>query len=261
MSTCKSTLIITTTLTLFASAFCHAIEPQSDEWQVRLGGGAAAADLPWKGVDSELISIPIIDIQKGNWFINKDSLIGYRFPITEDISVYSGLGYREDGYDGVFRDAKSEDEIFTGYDSPDGDVTVNYGITYLWFTLSGRSDVSNNSDSTTAALSVSIPFYNNGRGFKVSIVGSAEWQQSDYVNYIYGISGDNVDVSRGRVGYLTSDDAINISAGITAHYQLKTQLSLVGGITRTKLDDVIADSPLLDRDTSDVAYAGLVYQF
>ncbi|ASD67544.1 MipA/OmpV family protein [Pseudoalteromonas piscicida] len=257
----KSALTSAAIFTLAFASFSHAIEPPSDEWQVRLGGGAAAADLPWKGIESELISIPIIDIQKGNWFINKDSLIGYRFPITEDLSVYSGLGYRQDGYDGVFRDAKSEDEVFEGYDAPDGDITVNYGITYLWFTLAGHSDISDNSDSTTATFSVSIPLYNNGRGFKVSAVGNVEWQQSDYVNYIYGVSGKNIDISRGRLGYLTTDDAVNYSAGLTVHYQLKTQLSLVGGITRTKLDDVIANSPLLDRDTSDLAYAGLVYQF
>ncbi|KAF7785924.1 hypothetical protein PRUB_a0334 [Pseudoalteromonas rubra] len=250
-------------LCLAITSVCsHAEEPANDDWDVKMGAGVLVADLPWQGGKSEFALAPMADIKKGNWFSNEDSTIGYQFLNINDVfSAYAGLGYRNEGYDSLFGDNSSDSKVFEGYDAPDGELVLNYGAKFLWFGLSGHTDLSDESDATNFALSAEVPLYESSQGFGISAQAQVRWLDSDYVNTVYGISGKNINASVGRTAYQTDDNAINVTFGLNAYYQITPEITLIGSVSRTELDDVISKSPLVGDDTMDVAFIGAMYQF
>jgi outer membrane scaffolding protein for murein synthesis (MipA/OmpV family) len=240
--------------TVITSPDSGASQDDDSEWKVALGAGAIDISTPWKGADNQVALIPIIDIRKGNWHFNGDDLIGYHTQIDDSWSASLGIGFRDDGNDSDdlwLKDTKSH-QVFDGYDTPDAETVVNYGITYGWISVGGSRDVSGNSDAYSAGLSAEIPIYQTGNQFSISTIASMNWYDSSYVNYYYGISGNQIDDSVGRVKYHTGD-ATNFSIGISASYQISDLWSVMGILSRTKLDDSIVDSPLIDSGYTDSA--------
>ncbi|WP_125717504.1 MipA/OmpV family protein [Pseudoalteromonas rubra] len=245
-----------------ASVNSSASEQVQDDWEVKVGAGVLVADLPWQGVDNEFALIPMADIKKGNWFSNEDATIGYQFLNIKDVfSAYAGLGYRNEGYDSLFGDNSSNSKVFEGYDAPDGELALNYGAKFLWFGLSGHTDLSDESDATNFTFSAEVPLYESAYGFGISAQAQVRWLDADYVNTVYGISGQNINASVGRTAYHTDDNALNVTFGLNAYYQLTPEITLIGSVSRTELDDEISKSPLVGDDTMDVAFIGALYQF
>lgn len=245
-----------------ASMYSNATEQGQDDWEVKIGAGALVADLPWKGVGNEFAIVPMADIKKGNWFSNEDSTIGYQFlNLNDTFTAYAGLGYRNEGYDSLFGDTSSNSKVFDGYEAPDGELVLNYGAKFLWFGVSGHTDLSDESDATNFALSAEVPLYESAYGFGISAQAQVRWLDSDYVNTVYGISGKNINASVGRTAYQTNDSAVNVTFGLNAYYQLTPEITLIGSVSRTELDSVISKSPLVGDDTMDVAFIGALYTF
>jgi outer membrane protein len=240
--------------TVITSPDSRASRADDSEWEVALGAGAINSSNPWKGAGDQIALIPFVDIRKGNWHVNGDDLIGYHTQIDDSWSASLGIGFRDDGYDSddlVLNHIKSH-QVFDGYDTPDTETVVNYGISYGWISLGGSRDVSGNSDAYSASLSTEIPIYQAGSRVSISAIASVDWYGSSYVNYYYGISGNQIDDSVGRVKYHTGD-ATNVSIGISASYKISDLWSVMGILSRTKLDDSIVDSPLIDADYVDSA--------
>ncbi|MCG7534937.1 MipA/OmpV family protein [Pseudoalteromonas sp. OOF1S-7] len=245
-----------------ASLCSSASEQEQDDWDVKVGAGILVADLPWQGVDNEFALVPMAEIKKGKWFSNEDATIGYQFLNIQDVfSTYAGLGYRNEGYDSLFGDTSSSSKVFEGYDAPDGELVLNYGAKFLWFGLSGHTDLSDESDATNFTFSAEVPLYESANGFGISVQAQVRWLDADYVNTVYGISGKNINASVGRMAYQTDDNAVNVTFGLNAYYQLTPEMTLIGSVSRTELDDVISKSPLVGDDTMDVAFIGALYQF
>jgi outer membrane protein len=224
------------------------------EWEVAFGAGAIAVSTPWKGANDQVALVPFIDMRRGNWHVNGDDLIGYHTQIGESLSASVGVGFRSDGYDsdGLWLNKMKGHQVFDGYNTPDTETIVNYGITYGWISLGGSRDVSGRSDANSASLSAEIPIYQAGKRLSISANASVDWYDDSYVNYYYGISGKQIDDSVGRIKY-QSGEATNLAIGISASYQISDHWSVMGILSRTKLDDSIVDSPLTDSDYMDSA--------
>jgi outer membrane protein len=219
------------------------------EWEVALGAGAIAVSTPWKGAGHQVALVPFIDMRRGNWHFNGDDLIGYHTQIGDSLSASVGLGFRSDGYDsdGLWLNKMKDHQVFDGYNTPDTETTVNYGITYGWVSLEGSRDVSGKSDANSTSLSAEIPIYQVGKRLSINAIASVDWYDDSYVNYYYGISGKQIDDSVGRTKY-HSGDATNFAIGVSGSYQISDRWSVMGILSRTKLDDSIVDSPLTDSD-------------
>ena len=251
---------------LFASSLislvCVPQLVQAEEWQFTTGLGAYSANEAWKGTDAKQGIAPLLSAIYGNWLIGKDGIVTYNVLNEDDFGLSVGVNYRNDGYDDdkFMGSDKSSDSVFTGYDSPEGDVTFKVDGYWNFVNLSVEQDISGHSKGLTADLGIEVPIFNIGKDFMVQANATVHFQSSDYANYIYGVSAEQVDNSVGRTAY-TVGSVTNYSAGLSAFYQLDNSWTLIASAQYTKLDDAITDSPLIGDDKVTSAFIGASYSF
>jgi outer membrane protein len=267
MSRIKNALLLSSCLlsiSLYgvAAAENQASTDETSEWTFKLGAGVMANSQAWKGVDTEGAVDGYFEANIGNWYFNFENPVVYKTDVNTWSSVYLGIGLRSDIYENpnfAINDVP-ESAIFKGYEDPDLETIINYGATLGWVSIDASTDVSNNSESDTLALTLEIPVYEGSTGFSISTSLSANWMDSNYVNYYYGISGSQIDNSVGRTKYEASS-ATNYGIAIEAMYPINDQWVVVGGLSHTVLADEISDSPLIDSDFQDEAMLMVIYQF
>lgn len=253
---------ITAILLFSSSPVVTAQESDVTDWNIQLGVGVVQASDLWTDAKNKATPIPYFSISKGNWHSNPENLIGYRVQFTELWSVSVGIGARNDGYDDdyVQRTRGEAARVFDGYVEPGTEAVVNYGISYRWLSLEASTDVSNKSDSNSASFAVEIPIYEMDNGLSISTTASVDWYDSNYVNHYYGVAGEQVDDVVGRMAYRSSA-ATNYGLSVNAVYPIGESWSVMGVVSRTKLDDNIVNSPLVDTDHQNLAALMVVYQF
>jgi outer membrane scaffolding protein for murein synthesis (MipA/OmpV family) len=253
---------ITAILLLPNSPVAMAQESDVTDWNIQIGVGVEQASDIWTGTKNKVTALPDFSISKGNWHSNTGNLVGYRVQFTELWSASVGIGARNDGYDDDYiqRTLGEAARVFDGYVEPDTEAVVNYGVSYGWMSLDVSTDVSNKSDSNSASLAVEITIYQLDNGLSISTTASVDWYDSNYVNHYYGVAGEQVDDVVGRVAYRSSA-AINYGIGVNAVYPIGESWSVMGVVSRTKLDDNIVNSPLVDTDHQNLAALMVVYQF
>jgi len=237
-------------------------EPNKDEapWTIKVGTGVLTASRPWQDIDTETAFLPYIEASIGNWKFGVDNLISYQWELSKEWSMLAGIKYRSDGYDSnILFDKLSDNQVFNNYESPDGEVIFNYRMKYDMFSFEVSQDISDQTMSTAANLTLDLPIYKSRQGM-INISTSVQWYDSNYVNYYYGIEGNQVDNSVGRFAYQTSS-AINYGIKLDALYFINRSWFLVGSLGREKLDDNILNSPLIDTDKTDAFSLLIVYQF
>lgn len=235
---------------------------EETEWEWQAGLGVIVADTPWLDVDNVAAPFPFISGQYGNWQFFDNGLVSYQWIDEEELSFFTGLDYRDEGYDadGLINNETSDNPVFEGYDSPDGDIVFTMGGHWQFIGLYLQQDISGHSKGLTADLEFEIPIYSIGEKFVLSASTGMHWQSSDYTQHIYGIEGAQIDISKGRVAYQPGS-ATNYSVGLTGMYALNQNWTLIGGYHFVRLDDSIENSPLIEDDKMQSAYLGAVYQF
>jgi len=235
---------------------------QAEEWQFQAGLGIASTSEAWKEVDSTTNIVPIFSAQYGNWYFGDNALVGYHLMDQDDFGLSFGLGYRDDTYDsdGIYSSKASKAEVFEGYKSPDGDVTFITNGYWQMFSLTLEQDISGNSKGLTADFELEVPIFTYGDKFSLQANAGVHWQSSDYANYVYGISGEQIDTSKGRTAY-TPGSVTNYSVGLNAMYQINKDWTMLAGVDYIKLDDKIESSPLVGDDKITSAFVGAVYSF
>ncbi|MFT4926006.1 MAG: outer membrane scaffolding protein for murein synthesis (MipA/OmpV family) [Phenylobacterium sp.] len=246
-----------------------AIETRSDDplfkpqWDVTLGLGAMSVAMPWKGIDRQTAALPYFDLSYGNWQFSAEQLVKYQYPLPvgENISVFAGLNYRDDSYDakGTLFSETSDDPVFADYERLDGEVLFNAGVQWNDLSFSIAQDVSDNTSATSAHLAWELPLYTSSFGLMVNASAKVNWYSEDYVNYYYGIAGDQIKNSVGRVAY-QADAATNVELGLNVVYPINQSWAVVGFLSRTRLDDSITDSPLIDSQYSDTVALMLTHR-
>ena len=99
----------------------------ASDWEGSVGIGAAYIDMPWKGVDNFVTPMPILSLEYGNFEFFSNGIVSYNWINYDEFSFYTGIDYRDETYDadGLTDSEKSDDPVFDGYESPDGDVTFS----------------------------------------------------------------------------------------------------------------------------------------
>jgi outer membrane protein len=261
VATLKNIFLIT--LCFFSSTLYAQSPPdEQSKWNFKIGAGVMADSQAWKGINTEVAMIPFIEANIGNWYFNFENPVTYKADVNTWSSFYVGVGLRSDSYESPdFEISKGSDStIFKGYKEPDTETVINYGASVGWLAIDASTDVSSNSKSDTLGLTVEIPVYEGSTGFSISTSLSANWMDSNYVNYYYGISGSQVDNSVGRTKYQASS-ATNYEFAIEAMYPVNDQWILVGELSHTILADEISDSPLIDSSYQDSLGLLAIYQF
>lgn len=222
---------------------------QAKDWQIEAGAGLAVFNTPWKGVDIEATPIPYFSAQYGRWkFGGGDDIVQYTV-LQSPLQVSLGLGYRDETYETKFAliDYDSDDPVFTGYDSPEGEVTGLLNLQYGQMQLQVARDLEGESEGTTVKLQANVPLYRHASGWQISSALGVKWQEDAYASHIYGVSHDNVDVSVGRHRY-TLGHTVNPIGEVMLYVPMGRRYSLLGFLHYEHLDREIRDSPLVGRD-------------
>jgi outer membrane scaffolding protein for murein synthesis (MipA/OmpV family) len=235
---------------------------QAEEWEFSAGIGGYTTNGIWAGTDAYQGVVPILSASYGNWSFGDESIVSYKLLDMKDFGLSAGFNYRNGGYDSgkAFGSTDSDSAIFNGYESPDGDITFKVDSHWRFVNLTVEQDISGHSKGLTADLGITLPLFNIGKSFMVKAEAGVHWQNDNYAQHIYGVSADQVDNSVGRTAY-DIDSTVNYSAGLTAFYKLNQDWDVFAKATYTKLDDEIADSPLVDRDSSTSLFLGAKYNF
>ena len=79
------------------------------------------------------------------------------------------------------------------------------------------------------------------------------------MHYHYGIEGQQIENSTGRIAY-QGKAAVNYEAGLSGLYLINRRWIIIGSLSRTRLDDVITNSPLIEKRYQNKALMVFVYQ-
>jgi outer membrane scaffolding protein for murein synthesis (MipA/OmpV family) len=240
----------------------EALDDVSPAWNLEIGSGMVIDSQAWKGMKAEVAIIPYVAASYGNWFFNGETPIGYRAPVNDWSSVYVAIGVRYEGYErnDFAITSSSRDIVFKGYDKPDEEAVISYGASAGWLSIDASRDVSNNSESNTVSLSLELPLYENRAGFRVATSISADWMDSNYVNYYYGVARGQVDDSVGRSRY-HANSALNYGVAVTAMYPISDRWLLLAELSHTSLASEISNSPLIDTDQQHAFSILTIYRF
>jgi outer membrane protein len=145
---------------------------------------------------------------------------------------------------------------------PDRDSAVNSGIEFLhisrWGDIQAQvlSDVSSTHHGQEAWLSWSHPWYTRNNEFTLTL--GAEWKSGNLISYYYGVRPDESFL--GRAAY-EAGSGTNTFVRFAARHAFSPHWHAVAMVEREFLSSAISDSPIVDDDTTDTFFAGLLYQF
>ena len=227
-------------------------------WKVEVGGGGATFQAPWKGVNVESTPLPFVAASYGRWgFGVGEGLVQYSL-LESDVNVGFSLGYRDETYqsDYAIQQYESDDLVFTGYNSPKGEVTARLHLEYRYFHLRLVQDIQGRSDAATATVRTDIPLYRHASGWQIAGRAGVSWMQDKYASYVFGVSLENADERFGRTEY-TADNAVNYFVGLQLYIPMPVRHSLRGFARYEFLDEEITGSPLIGQNYR--AQVGLMY--
>jgi outer membrane protein len=262
MSPSKKVIFLFTLCCYCNASMAEILDDVSSAWNLEIGSGALVDSQAWKGMKAEVSIIPYVSASYGNWFFNGETPIGYRAQVNDGSIVYVGIGARYEGYgkNDFAITSSSRDRVFKGYDKPDEEAVVRYGASAGWFSIDASRDISNNSESNTLSLSLKLPLYENRAGFRIGTSVSADWMDSNYVNYYYGVAAGQVDDSVGRSRY-HANSALNYGVSVTAMYPISDRWVLLAELRHTELSNEISNSPLIDSDQQRAFAILAIYRF
>lgn len=210
---------------------------------------------PLEGAGTKITAIPFIEASRGDWHFGGKGLVRYQTVVGGGLSLTIGIDYRDDGYQSDY----GNDPGFSGYSSPREEIIAKLAASHGWLTANATQDISHRSESSTASLALEIPVDVRQKRLKININTTAHWYSRDYVHYHYGIEGQQIENSTGRIAY-QGKAAVNYEAGLSGLYLINRRWIIIGSLSRTRLDDVITNSPLIEKRYQNKALMVFVYQ-
>jgi outer membrane protein len=226
--------------------------------ELSLGLGVFWEKSPYKGVGYEADPVPIIQYRNGPFQIATEDGIEFSYLLFEDENFSIGpLGSLMIG--GGFEEDDSSD--LTGMDEPEstlfhGGFFSTYETPYFDLGLKFLNELQGEHSGQQIELSIEREYIFGE--FEIEPSFSIEYQSSDWTDYFYGVSRN--EVRSGRAEY-DPGSAVNFSVGLMAQRKLSNNMSLIGMIECTKLDSSIDNSPIVEEDLILETFFGIMYNF
>ena len=135
-------------------------------------------------------------------------------------------------------------------------LTAGLNTAFGQFQLTGVRDVINRYDGEEIDLSYRLPL--RFSRWTLTPWVSVLWQDERLTGYYYGVSEDEARPDR---PVYTPGDARNIALGLNAAYHWKERVFLFANLGAERLDDEIANSPIVDSSTNARAFLGASWLF
>lgn len=215
--------------------------------------GIAVASMPEYvgGDDAETTALPLINVSYNDTFYFKYNRLG--------AWAYKGdNGFRVGGVITQHKGWESSDgDLLENYKDRDASTMAGVNVAYAKGMFNSEAgyvvDVSDESDGAKFYAQATYTMLATPK-YTLSIVAKVEALDDDLTEYYY--SGFNEDNS-----IYVADAATNVTLGLIGTYNINKKWKVIAAVTATSLDDEIADSPLVEEDTHNIALIGASYSF
>lgn len=217
-----------------------------------IGIGIGVQNDIYKGVNSKVWPLPVIDYKNDYMYINGAEIGGFLYQ-NDFFSISLGGRARIEGYydaKGYMRGMKDRQITL------EGGLQANLKTTIGDFKVNGYHDVLDKHGGYSAEIEYNYIF--NFNQFGISPFVSIEYLSDGFVEYYYGVKKSEATVSR---PYYSGGSTVNFGTGINAYYMINESWSIIGGAKFVFLGDEISDSPIVKKDYRIRTGVGINYRF
>lgn len=235
---------------------------QQHKWQITTGIDVTASVQIWVDADTLVFGSPILQFSYEKWSFFGDAIVSYALISQESLTMNVGFDYREEGFGAsVFsKKSSSDNAVFDGYETPDGELTGNVNIGWKALSLSVAHDLSDTSNGTVVELGFGVPLIEVSNQFSLSATASVEWISDHYAQHIYGIEGIQIDETAGRFAF-QAEALTNYSISLQAEYVLTKNWIITAAARYMEMDEHVIESPLVSDNKVSEFHIAASYTF
>lgn len=225
------------------------VSPQS-QWGLGLGVGYDKK--PYRDFDDKVRALPLV-LYENRWVSLYGTKFDFKLPSAGPVSLRLRARYANDGYE------SDDSPYLAGMAERKGGVWL--GGAAIW-----RNPVANVAAEALAAtgdaegkrvkLEVNREFRSGA--FTVTPRIAAEWYDSDYVDYYYGVRANEVRAGRARY---EGDSTTSLEAGVRFGYTVNRRHHVFVDVSTNRLGSAIKDSPLVERSSEPGVRVGYIMAF
>jgi len=134
---------------------------------------------------------------------------------------------------------------------------ASYRIGFISTKLS--QDISGKHDGYSAKIALGFPIPVGMWRIIPSL--SYEFIDSKMSNHLFGVSQKESTNTGGAISSYDSGSVSKIQYGVRGVYPITTSTNIMLGVSRTKYDDSILKSPIIERDETTSLLAGVIFSF
>ncbi|WP_161575213.1 MipA/OmpV family protein [Vreelandella titanicae] len=226
-------------------------------WEIGLG--VVSSQEAYTGMDSDIMPLPIVAFE--NRYIQLSGpelalkLPSYEFSDSNEFNFsifgrYDFLGYEE-----------GDAHILDGMEGRDGGFWAGFKTEWQnsFADISAEFATEAAGDSKGSSFNLAIEktwlFKEN---FMLTPRLTANWLDSHYIDYYYGVRKNEVTVGR---GYYNGKTGFNVEVGVLGGYVFEQKHFVLLDVGITSLASEIKDSPLVDSSTESSIAFGYLYRF
>jgi len=226
-------------------------ESGESKWSVGVAGGMNYK--VYRDFDNKVSGLPLLTYEN-NWVHVFGPGVDVKLPSLGPVSFRLRGRFIGEGY------KASDSPFLQGMNDRDSSFWVGGAATWRtgFADLSTEvlGDAMGNSKGTRAKLQIDRRFAAGSFGFTPRL--AAEWVDSKYVNYYYGVTQG--EVGAGRPSY-QGDSTVNTEIGMRIDWRVAPKHAVFLDMGATRMGSAIKNSPLVEKDTQYGVRVGYSYRF
>ncbi|XTZ36870.1 MipA/OmpV family protein [Salmonella enterica] len=244
------------TVALLCSSF-SAIADDSTQWG--LGVGVASTQKPYAGIDREYNPLPLVHIENRYFQLlgttAEIKLPGLQWGDDQQVNAalivrYDGAGYESDDARILQGMAKRKGGFWGG-------AKLEWRNEIATLFTDWTHDLSGNSQGQRVRAGVEKR-WQLGDHFSLTPRVVANWYDSKYIDYYYGVAPDE---ARSWRPEYQADASLNTEIGLRSAWQFNRHHIVMLDLQATLLGSEIKDSPLVDRTNENRVFLSYLYNF
>ncbi|BBI52715.1 outer membrane protein [Vreelandella olivaria] len=226
-------------------------------WEIGLG--VVSSQEAYTGMDSDIMPLPIVAFE--NRYIQLSGpelalkLPSYELSDSNEFNFsifgrYDFLGYEE-----------GDARILKGMEDRDGGFWAGFKTewqnSFADISAEFATEAAGDSKGGSFNLAIEKTWYFK-ENFMLTPRLTANWLDSHYIDYYYGVRKNEVTADR---GYYNGGAGVNVEVGVLGGYMFEQKHFVLLDVGITSLASEIKNSPLVDRSTENSIALGYLYRF
>ncbi|MEY8581583.1 MipA/OmpV family protein [Enterobacter roggenkampii] len=220
------------------------------------GGALAVVDPAYRKTGTEILTVPLVNYEYGNFYLRSLNVGYYLFRDGEnDLALNAGVGTLR------FSPSDSDDSNMKTLDkrrlSVMSGITMNNRFRQGTLRTSVMTDISGNSGGTMADMTWLYPLHSGN--LVVTPGFGLNWNDSQYNRYYYGITSS--ESRRSGMKQYSPGDSVTFSMELSVFYQVNKNWYLTSSVKATELSGTIRQSDMVGSGVATLFVAGAGYHF